>query len=101
MRQAIRTRHRSDRTEQAYVGWIRRFILFHGKRHPTAMGKPDIEQFLTALAVNRRVSASTQNQALGALLFLYNDALGRDPGWLDTPGVRQAPATAAHGADPG
>ncbi|MBI5503413.1 MAG: phage integrase N-terminal SAM-like domain-containing protein, partial [Deltaproteobacteria bacterium] len=80
---ALRARHYSYRTEEAYVGWIRRFILFHHKRHPAQMGKPEIERFLTALAVDRRVSASTQNQALAALLFLYKQVMGRDPGWLD------------------
>jgi len=83
VRDAIRTRHYSYRTEEAYVGWIRRFILFHGKRHPAEMGKPEIEQFLTALAVERHVSASTQNQALAAVLFLYQHVLRCDPGWLD------------------
>jgi integrase len=82
VRDAIRTRHYSYRTEEAYVGWIRRFILFHGKRHPAEMGPPEITQFLTALAVDRHVSASTQNQALAALLFLYQHVLGCDPGWL-------------------
>jgi integron integrase len=83
VRAAIRTRHYSYRTEEAYVGWIRRFILFHQKRHPAEMGKAEISQFLTSLAVDRKVAASTQNQALAALLFLYQDVLGRDPGWLD------------------
>jgi len=83
VRDAIRTRHYSYRTEEAYVGWIRRFILFHHKRHPAEMGKAEIEQFLTALAVKRHVAASTQNQALAALLFLYKDVLECDPGWLD------------------
>ncbi|HXQ24021.1 MAG TPA: phage integrase N-terminal SAM-like domain-containing protein, partial [Candidatus Acidoferrales bacterium] len=83
VRDAIRTRHYSYRTEEAYVGWIRRFILFHGKRHPADMGKAEIGQFLTALAVKRNVAASTQNQALAAILFLYKGVLGRDPGWLD------------------
>ena len=83
VRDAIRTRHYSYRTEEAYVGWIKRFILFHGKRHPAEMGKPEIEQFLTALAVKHNVAASTQNQALAALLFLYKDVLEVDPGWLD------------------
>jgi integron integrase len=77
-----RTRHYSYRTEEAYAGWIKRFILFHGKRHPAEMGPPEITRFLTALAVERHVSASTQNQALAALLFLYKDVLGSDPGWL-------------------
>ncbi len=83
VREAIRTRHYSYRTEEAYVGWIKRFILFHGKRHPEEMGKEEIEQFLTALAVKQRVAASTQNQAVAGILFLYKDVLGRDPGWLD------------------
>jgi hypothetical protein len=83
VRDAIRTRDYSYRTEEAYVGWIRRFILFHNKRHPAEMGKAEIEQFLTALAVKRNVAASTQNQALAANLFLYKDVLERDPGWLD------------------
>ena len=83
VRDAIRTRHYSHRTEEAYVGWIRRFILFHNKRHPAEMGKAEIEQFLTALAVKRHVAASTQNQALAAMLFLYKDVLACDPGWLD------------------
>ena len=80
---AIRTRHMSLRTEEAYVHWIRRYILFHRKRHPAEMGPDEITQFLTALAVERQVSASTQNQALAALLFLCREVLGRDPGWLD------------------
>ena len=79
----IRTRHLSLRTEQAYVQWIRRFILFHDKRHPKEMGADEIGAFLTHLAVAKRVSASTQNQALSALLFLYRKVLGRDPGELE------------------
>ena len=96
VRDAIRTRHYSRRTEEAYVGWIRRFILFHGKRHPGEMGKMEIEQFLTALAVKRNVAASTQNQALAAILFLYKEVLARDPGLLDDV-VREA-ATAFTGS---
>lgn len=83
MRQAIRTRHYSYRTEEAYVGWIRRFVLFHNKRNPAEMGAAEVSRFLTALAVDRQVAASTQNQALAALLFLYKNVLDRDPGWLD------------------
>jgi integron integrase len=83
VRHAIRARHYSLRTEEAYVGWIKRFVLFHGKRHPAGMGPPEITAFLTSLAVRGRVSASTQNQALAALLFLYRQVLGADPGWLD------------------
>ncbi len=84
VRQAIRARHYSPRTEKAYVGWIRRFVRFHGKRHPREMGEAQITEFVSALATNQRVSASTQNQALSALLFLYTEALGR-------PARRQGP----------
>ena len=75
VRRKLRLLHYSIRTEEAYVGWIRRFILFHGKRHPQEMGGREVEQFLTALAVERHVAASTQNQALAALLFLYQRVL--------------------------
>jgi len=75
VRELIRTLHYSRRTEEAYVDWIRRFILFHGKRHPRDMGKVEIEAFLSHLAVERNVAASTQNQALSALLFLYQRVL--------------------------
>jgi integron integrase len=78
VRDAIRTKHYSIRTEEAYVNWVRRFILFHGKRHPKDMGGPEIEAFLTHLAVEGHVSASTQNQALSALLFLYRAVLHQD-----------------------
>lgn len=83
VREAIRARHYSYRTEEAYVSWIRRYILYHHKRHPADMGAPEITEFLTALAVERNVSASTQNQALAAILFLYKEVLGCDPGWLE------------------
>lgn len=83
VRDAVRLRHYSYRTEQAYVAWIRRFILFHRKRHPADMGREEIERFLSALAVDGRVSASTQNQALAAVLFLYREVLRQDPGWVD------------------
>jgi integron integrase len=75
VRLAVRARHYSLRTEEAYVAWIRRFILFHGKRHPAEMGEKEINGFLSDLAVQSRVSASTQNQALAALLFLYRHVL--------------------------
>lgn len=75
VRFVIRAKRYSRKTEEAYVMWIRRFILFHRKRHPKAMGKPEIESFLTYLALRRNVSASTQNQALAALLFLYKEIL--------------------------
>jgi site-specific recombinase XerD len=79
-RDVARFRQLSYRTEQSYVRWIRQFILHHQKRHPREMGAEEIRQFLTYLAVERHVSASTQNQALGAMLFLYRDVLRRDPG---------------------
>jgi integron integrase len=82
VRTAIRLRHFSRRTESAYVAWIRRFVLFHGKRHPTEMGEAEITAFLSALATKGRVSGSTQNQALSALLFLYRGVLERDVAWL-------------------
>src|SRR5664279_1337425 len=88
VRDRIRFRHYSIRTEQAYVDWIKRFIHFHGKRHPAAMGAAAVELFLTDLAVARKVSASTQNQAQSALLFLYKDVLGNELPWLD--GVERA-----------
>src|SRR5918996_6344112 len=69
VRQAIRTRHYSVKTEQAYIGWIKRFIFFHNKRHPAEMGEAEIGRFLSSLASEFHVSASTQNQALNALLF--------------------------------
>ncbi|MGD8706682.1 MAG: phage integrase N-terminal SAM-like domain-containing protein, partial [Syntrophobacterales bacterium] len=70
VRHAIRIKHYSIRTEQAYVSWVKRYILFHNKRHPAKMGKAEIEAFLTHLAIDLKVSASTQNQAFNALLFL-------------------------------
>lgn len=79
----LRVKHYSLRTEQAYVDWIRRYILFHGKRHPEEMGEQQIGQFLTHLAVHRHVAASTQNQALSALLFLYQQVLDRKLDYLD------------------
>lgn len=79
----LRVEHYSLRTEQAYCHWIRRFILFHRKRHPNEMGKQEVEQFLSFLAVREHVAASTQNQALAALLFLYRKVLGSDLPWLD------------------
>jgi integron integrase len=83
VRTALRARHASRRTEKAYVGWIRRYILFHRKRHPAEMGAGEITQFLSALAVQRNVAASTQNQALSALLFLYRNVLEQELPWLD------------------
>jgi integron integrase len=80
VRAALRVRHRSPRTEEAYVLWIRRFILFHGKRHPDTLGEGDVQAFLTHLAVDEHVAASTQNQALNAIVFLYREVLQRELG---------------------
>lgn len=82
VRNAIRARHYSRRTEKAYVGWIRRFIFFHNKRHPAAMGSDEVNAFLTSLAVDHHVSATTQNQALSALLFLYRVVLEDPLPWI-------------------
>lgn len=82
VREAIRTRHYSLRTEKTYVQWVKRFIIFHKKRHPRDMGEKEVSQFLSALAVQQHVSASTQNQALSALLFLYREVLGQEFPWL-------------------
>jgi integron integrase len=83
VRDAIRLKHYSYRTEQSYVGWIRRYILFHNKQHPKDMGGAEVEAFLTHLAVEGHVSASTQNQAFSALLFLYRNVLNQELGALD------------------
>src|SRR5918995_850388 len=81
VRLSIRTRHYSIRTEEAYVQWIRRFILFHNKPHPREMGAEEVRQFLADLAVKHHVDASTQNQALSAILFLYQHILRQEIGW--------------------
>lgn len=83
VRERIRVKHYSLRTEDAYLQWIRRFILFHGKRHPREMSAPEVEAFLSHLATAGRVSPSTQNQALSALLFLYREVLEIELPWLD------------------
>jgi len=82
VRMEIRTRHFSRRTEEAYVRWIRRYILFHGKRHPSEMGEAEIGRFLSSLATEAHLSASAQNQALSAILFLYRSVLRQTPGWV-------------------
>ncbi len=82
VRDAIRLKHYSIRTEQAYIDWIKRFIFFHDKRHPRDMAETEVTQFLTHLARNDNVAASTQNQALSALLFLYKEVLKQEIGWL-------------------
>jgi integrase len=83
VRDRIRLEHYSIRTEDAYVEWIRRFIHFHGKRHPSELGVAEVEAFLTDLAVSRQVAASTQNQAKSAILVLYKEVLGAELPWLD------------------
>jgi integron integrase len=83
VRDKIRVKHYSIRTEQAYVDWIKRFIWFHGKRHPSVLGAAEVEAFLTDLAVVRQVAGPTQNQAKSALLFLYKEVLGVELPWLD------------------
>ncbi|MHB1188545.1 integron integrase [Thiobacillus sp.] len=83
VRDRIRVKHYSIRTETQYVQWVRRFILFHGKKHPRDMGAPEVEAFLTHLAVEGHVAAATQNQALSALLFLYKEVLAIDLPWLN------------------
>jgi integron integrase len=88
VRRACRLRHYSLRTEEAYWGWVRQFILYHGKRHPKDMGEPEVRDFLTHLAVDRDVAVSTQNQAFNALVFLYEQVLGRPAG--DLSGIPRA-----------
>jgi len=83
VREAIRARHYSRETEKAYVAWIKRYIFFHGKRHPDEMGGPEVTRFLTSLAVDSHVASSTQNQALNALLFLYRVVLEQELPWLN------------------
>ena len=82
VRNKIRAKHFSYRTEKTYLQWIRRYIRFHGLKHPREMGGPEVEAFLTALAVDNKVAASTQNQALSAVLFLYRDVLEQELPWL-------------------
>jgi integron integrase len=82
-REKMRTRHMAYRTEQAYLQWVRRYIAYHNRRHPRDLGGAEVEAFLTHLAVDRKVSASTQSQALQALLFLYRVVLGVELPWLD------------------
>ena len=83
VRERIRVKHYSLRTEDAYLHWIRRFIFFHAKRHPREMGGAEVEAFLSNLATAGRVAPSTQNQALSALLFLYREVLQVELPWLD------------------
>ncbi|HJV33474.1 phage integrase N-terminal SAM-like domain-containing protein [Geomonas sp.] len=91
LRDAIRIRHYSYRTEQTYVLWAKQYILFHDKRHPADMAEKEIGEFLTYLATKRKISSSTQNQALNAIIFLYKHVLGKDIGLID--GVVRAKRT--------
>src|SRR5680860_1074852 len=83
VRNILRVHHYAMKTEKSYVQWIKRFIIFHKKRHPIEMGKLEVEEFLTWLAVKRQVAPSTQNQALQAILFLYKKVLNIELAWLD------------------
>ncbi len=91
VRDCIRRKHYSLRAEQAYVDWIRRFIWLNGKRHPSETGAAEVEAFLTYLAVERHVAASTQNQAKSALLFLYKEVLRAESPWFDNVEQARAP----------
>ena len=88
LRAAIRLKHYSIRTEQSYVDWAKRYIFFHNKRHPNEMAEGEIRSFLSHFAVDRKVSASTQNQALSAILFLYKEVLKKPLDWIQ--GVKRA-----------
>lgn len=92
VREIIRRKHYSIRTEAAYVDWIKRYIFFHQKRHPANMGAQEIEQFLNHLAVDKKVAASTQNQALSALVFLYREVLRQEFEWMDNLERAKKPA---------
>ena len=92
VRDVIRRKHYSIRTEQAYVDWIKRFIVYHNKRHPAEMAEEEVAQFLTHLARDLNVAASTQNQALSALLFLYKEVLKQEIGWLEKVERARKPA---------
>ncbi len=91
LRTQLRVMHYAYRTEEAYVDWVRRFILFHGKKHPRDMGPKEVSEFLSHLAVARNVSASTQNQAKAALLFLYRHVLGTQLPWVDDVVIAKVP----------
>jgi site-specific recombinase XerD len=92
VRNLIRIRHYSYRTEEAYLHWIKQYIFFHKKRHPADLGAAEVTAFLTHLAVERRVAASTQNQALAAILFLYRNVLQQDLPWLENVERAKQPA---------
>ena len=97
VRDTIRFKHYSLRTEQVYVDWIKRFILFHGKRHPEKMGAEEVRAFLSDFAANQNAAASTQNQALSALLFLYREVLKQDSPWISTTSSGASGRRCSHG----
>ncbi len=101
VRDVMRTKHYAHRTEKSYAQWIRRFILFHNKRHPSEMAEPEVEAFLTHLAVKGKVAASTQNQALSALLFLYRYVLKQPLGHTHRSRKSKAVQAFADGFDIG
>ena len=92
VRDAIRRKHFSPRTEESYVHWIRRFVHFHGKRHPAELGEAGVTAFLNHLARDRHVAAATQNQALSALLFLYREVMNQPLAWLNDLDRAKRPA---------
>jgi site-specific recombinase XerD len=100
MSQLLRVRHYSPRTEACYCHWVKQFILFHAKRHPRELGAAEVEQFLTQLAVRGRLSVSTQNQALHALLFLYRQFLESDLSRLGAVRARRPKRLPVLGAPP-
>ena len=89
LRSAIRLKHFSIRTEESYVGWYRRFVRWHGKKHPAEMGEPEVEAFLTHLAVERKLAAVSQNQALNALVFLYREVLQKELSGVNAQRAKQ------------
>jgi len=101
VRDQMRLRHYSLRTEESYVHWIKRFILFHGKRHPAEMAEREITAFLTYLAAEKNVAASTQNQALAAILFLYKQVLNQELDWMDDIVRAKRPVRVPEVLDPG
>ena len=92
VRAVVRLKHYSIRTEEAYLRWIKEYILFHRKRHPSEMGAQEVSAFLSHLATDRHVAASTQNQAASALLFLYREVLNQPLPWLDQVQRARKPA---------
>jgi len=99
VRDSIRKRHYSIRTEEAYINWIKQFIIFHGKRHPTELGEKEIAAFISHLATGRKVAASTQNQALNAIVYLYKHILRIEIGDLGQMERAKKPVKSPAGSD--